>query len=79
MKEKEEIKKKRKNVFAWDDIEKLNSDNIILKNNNNNNDENNENNKNIRNSIEEILILKLKVLLMIVQKMIFINKKNFLI
>ena len=60
MKEKEEIKKKKKNVFTWDDIEKLNSDNILLNNNNNNNnkDENNENNKNIRNSIEEIFNIK---------------------
>ena len=57
MKEKEEIKKKKKNVFTWDDIEKLNSDNILL-NNNNNKDENNENNKNIRNSIEEIFNIK---------------------
>ena len=56
MKEKEEIKKKKKNVFTWDDIEKLNSDNILL--NNNNKDENNENNKNIRNSIEEIFNIK---------------------
>ena len=58
MKEKEEIKKKKKNVFTWDDIEKLNSDNILLNNNNNNKDENNENNKNIRNSIEEIFNIK---------------------
>ena len=58
MKEKEEIKKKKKNVFTWDDIEKLNSDNILLNNKNNNDENNNENNKNIRNSIEEIFNIK---------------------